>query len=118
MSAYDFTTPEAATASSIVIEANHDFRAHIEIDALQSAHLKDATRTLDISRVADFGDKKIVFASFLDRGRKVKKLYCFEKELESKLWLPRFISADSVKDTNEQLAKDMEAWEGKSHGDD
>ena len=63
--------------------------------------------------MADFGDKKIVFVSYMHKGAKRKRLSSFEKDLETKLWVPKHVSAYDVKKTNEQLAKEIEAWTDK-----
>ena len=111
---YDFSTPEAAAKSMLLIDSNRDIRAHLDLEGLkEDGNPKDAARTLEINRVADFGDKKVVFASYLQKGRKRKRLFGFEKDLESKLWVPAYVGAFEVRKTNEQLAKEMEAWEAK-----
>lgn len=118
VSGYDLSTPEASAKASLQMEANSDIRAQLEIGRLKGVDLDDAVRTLEINRTADFGDKKLVFVSFLDRGRKTKRVMAFEKDLESKLWLPTYVASYSVRSVDEQLAKDMEAWEDKKEGGD
>jgi len=96
------------------IETNQDVRAQYELARLkEGGSPNEALRTYEISRVADFGDKKIVFTSYMHKGQKRKRLLSFEKDLESKLWIPTYVSVYDVRKTNEQLAKEMEAWTGK-----
>lgn len=112
IASYDFSTPEAGAKSLIQIEANKDLRARLELqDLTEGGNSKEAVRTIEINRVADFGDKKVVFASYLRKGAKKKRVLGFEKDLESKLWVPTYVSAYQVKDVNAQLAKEIEAWE-------
>ena len=106
---YDFSTPEAAAKSIMQIKANGDVRALLEID--QTGMGGDSVRTFDVNRVADFADKKALFVSYLQKGEKQKKVIWFEKDLESKRWLPKFVSSYDVEKTNEQLSKEIRAWE-------
>ena len=109
---YDFSTPESGAKSLIQIEANKDLRARLELqDLTEGGNSKEAARTFEINKVVDFGDKKVVFASYLRKGAKKKRILGFEKDLESKLWVPTYVSAYEVKDVNAQLAKEMEAWD-------
>jgi hypothetical protein len=110
---YDFSTPEAGAKSVFQIEANQDIRAQLELERLKEGNPKDTIRTLEINRVVDFEEKKVVFASYMHKGGKRRRLLGFEKDLESKLWIPVYVSPYKVMKTNEQLAKEMEAWTDK-----
>ncbi|HEY2783843.1 MAG TPA: hypothetical protein VGJ05_02610 [Fimbriiglobus sp.] len=108
LSAYDFSSPEAAVKSQMEILEKSDFRALIELQRHKAGELKQSIKTLEISRVADWQDKKICFVAYLERGRKKKEIESFEKDLETKLWLPIFVSRFDVEKTDPKLAKEME----------
>lgn len=119
VSGYDFSTPELAAKSMTRIEMGRDIRAQMELgDLRRGGTPEEVYRTFEINRVADFGDKKIVFVSFLRKGKKRRELLEFEKDLESKLWLPASLSVYDVKKTDEKLAKEMEAWTERDKGSD
>ncbi len=105
LSSYDFSSPEAAARSLILIESNADVRAQVELARMREwGDGRDVGRTLEIDRVADFGDIKFVFLSYMAKGKKKKNVQGFEKNLETKQWSPRFVSSAQVRKTNEQLA--------------
>lgn len=109
---YDFSTPEAALKSRMQIRANQDIQAQIDLEKIQQGtQLEEVLRTLEIHRTVDFEDKKIVFFSYMKGGEKEKEYEAFEKDLESKLWFRKFVSVSSVRDSNDQLARDMESWD-------
>jgi hypothetical protein len=109
---YDFSTPEAALKSMMQIEADRAILAQLDLKFLQKGkELDEAVRTFEIHRTVDFKDKKVIFFSYLKKGEKEKEIMGLEKNLESKMWFREYVSVYDVKKTNEQLAKEMEAWE-------
>ena len=113
VSGYDFSTPELAAKSITRIDMGRDIRAQMELVDLRrygGGTPEEVYRTFEVNRVADFGDKKVVFVSFMRKGKKRKELHEFEKDLESKLWLPISFGLFEVKKSDEKLAKEMEAW--------
>ena len=112
LDSYDFSTPEAALKSGHLIKMNNDLQAQIDLQRLMNgAQNEEALRTLEVNRVADFQDKKIVFFSYLKGGEKQKEYQTFEKDLESKLWKSSYVGRGTVRESNEQLANDMDAWD-------
>jgi hypothetical protein len=111
ISSYDFTTPEAAAKSLVQIDKNQDFRARLELSELKEGRSgEEMSRTFEIHKTADFNDKKILFVSYANKGKKIKKIDSFEKDPETKLWIPTYVSEIEVRKVNEQLAKEMSAW--------
>lgn len=114
LSAYDFSTPEAAARSDLEIEANGDLRAAIDLGRLrQGQNLKDAVRTMEVSRTVDYGSTKVLFVSYMSKGVKKKKVMGFEKDLETKMWLPKSVYSFEIRKKDEKLAKEMDAWTEK-----
>ena len=108
---YDFSTPEAALKSRMQIEADRDIQAKLDMERIRAGdELEEAVRTLEINKTVDFEDKKVIFFSYLKKGKKVKRTMGFEKNLESKMWFRKYVDSYEVSRTNEQLAKEMRAW--------
>ena len=108
---YDLSSPEAAVKSLVQIQKGHDLKAQLDLTDLQEGNSgEEMIRTLEIHRKADFNDKKILFVSYTRKGTKIKSIETFEKDPESKMWLPKFLSNSDVSLVNEQLAKEMKSW--------
>lgn len=111
IAAYDFSTPETAARSVLQIDANGDVRAKIEL-----GHLSDggdphgAPKTMEVVRVVDHQGTKVVFARYARGGKTHRRVFTFEKDLETKLWRPNYLSSYRVRETDEQLAKEMNDW--------
>lgn len=111
IAAYDFSTPETAARSILQIDANGDVRAKIEL-----GHLSDggdphgAAKTMEVVRVVDYQGTKVVFARYAQGGKTRRRVFTFEKDLATKLWRPNYLSSYRVRDTDEQLAKEMSDW--------
>ena len=117
VSGYDFSTPELAAKSITWINVGRDIRAHMELSDLHRGGTpEEVYRTFEVNRIADVGDKKVVFVSYMRKGKKRKELLEIEKDLESKLWLPTSLRLYEVKKTDEKLAKEMEAWTEADRG--
>ncbi len=111
LKSYDLSTPEAAVKSLIQIHKGHDLKAQLDLSDLQEGNsVEEMIRTLEIHKQADFNDKKILFISYTRKGTKIKSIETLEKDPESKIWLPKFLSHSDVSLVNEQLAKEMESW--------
>ena len=112
MSKYDFTSPESAAKSMLEINSEVDVRANLEISRHRNGgSTSEILRTDEVNKVADYQDKKIVFVSYLQNGKKKKETLTFEKNLESKLWMPVTLLPYSIEDSNAELAKEMREWE-------
>lgn len=108
---YDFSTPEAAARSTLQIDLTNDLRAQMEINRL--THGDDPLsilKTLEVKRVAAYQGKRIAFASYEEGTRSRKRLFSFELEPVSKVWVPTYVSPYKVEKTDERLGKEMQAW--------
>jgi hypothetical protein len=110
---YDFSSPEAAVRSLAQIERNQDFRARVEVELLQFSREhngEEKTRTFEIHKTANHNDSKLVFVSYTKNGKKVRDVQSFEKDPETKLWMPNNVRTTEIARVNEQLAKEIGAW--------
>lgn len=111
IAAYNFSTPEAAARSVMQIDANGDVRAKIEL-----GHLSDggdphgAVETMEVVRAVDHQGTQVVFARYAQGGKTRRRVFTFEKDLATKLWRPNYLSSYRVRETDEQLAKEMNDW--------
>lgn len=111
IAAYDFSTPEAAAKSVLQIDANGDVRAKIELGHLSDGgDPHDAAKTMEVVRMVDHQGTKVVFARYARGGKTHRRVFTFEKDLETKLWRPNYLSSYRVRETDEQLAKEMNDW--------
>ena len=110
ISGYDFSTPAKAMDSSLAINLNTDIRAMMEMERVKSGKkLKEKRDTLKVHRDAEYQGKKILFISFNENGIEKHEVEGFEKDAESGMWFPAYVSKYSM--TDAPLKKSAEDWE-------
>ncbi len=108
---YDFSTPEAATRSMLQIDVAGDIRARLDLDRVRGGgDPLSILKSLEVKRVTEYQGKRIAFASYEEGQKKRKKLFSFELDPVSKLWVPTYLSPYQVEKTDERLGKEMQAW--------
>lgn len=115
ISAYDFTTPQNALDSSLAIDINADIRAMLDLQRLKSRNSKEKRETLKIHRDADYQGKKILFISFKQNGITKYDTEAVEKDAETGLWFPAYVSTYGMDD--DALERAINAWENKTDSD-
>src|SRR5262249_38380319 len=109
---YDFHSPKSALQSVIRMRIDNNYRAMMELEEIrEGADLKERLKTLEISKEADWGGRKVLFVSFEKGGIKRRRIEAVEKDARTGFWLPHFVSPLEVRKTDEALANEMERWE-------
>jgi hypothetical protein len=112
MAKYDFSNPKAALLSQYKMELNRDVRAMMDFSfRIKSSALREAIGSLEVRKEAEFQGKKILFIGFKKNGVNKYETKAFEKDAETGLWAPTYVSSFTVAKDDPQLAKQMEKWE-------
>jgi hypothetical protein len=114
ISAYDFTTPQNAIDSSLAIQINGDIRALMDLQRLQSRYAQEKRETLKVHRDAEYQGKKILFISFKENGITKYETEAVEKDAETGLWFPAYVSPYGMDDA--ALERTIKAWGNRTDG--
>jgi hypothetical protein len=121
LSAYDFSTPEAAVRSELEMQLNKDFRAQVDLQSVRSEKRnREFLDTLEIHKTVDYdrsgelrlGNEKefdpvwkVVFISFRRDGKKQYIHRLYRRHKESGLWMQGFAF-----NLRGELAKEVSEW--------
>ncbi|HVS38438.1 MAG TPA: MJ0042-type zinc finger domain-containing protein [Gemmataceae bacterium] len=112
MKRYRFSTPKDSLISQLQIEQNKDIRAMMELTALgNDPKVKEKLRTLEVRKEADWKGDKILFIVYEDKGVKKYETTAFERDVDSGVWFPKYVSRFDVENSDKDLAERMRAWE-------
>lgn len=112
--AYDFSSPEEALKSELLIQKSGDLLAQTEYQvrrSLKDIEARDAS--MEIHDSSDYDGKKILFISYLEDGKSKYDTRSFEKDSETGNWYYSYVSTYGMPD-NSDMKKRIEAWEAKS----
>jgi hypothetical protein len=113
ISKYDFSSPRAALVSQMRIKLNKDIRAVIDLETQVSGKkLEEKIQTFEVRKEVEFGGKKLLFITFKEDGISKYETKAVERDATTGLWLPSYLSAYTVEETNKALAGEMRRWEG------
>jgi hypothetical protein len=111
ISAYDFSTPEAAWRSGLEMQANEDLRAIVAFGRLLQ---EERNRTTKIEDSALDGDRVVLFLSLEEDGEPIYKTQGMKRLKDQDIWVPDYISSYSLRSGNAELATRMEEWEKRT----
>ena len=101
ISSYDFTTPKSALTSSLKIQANRDFRAMLDLERLKQGNTaNEKQRSVQVHKESNYQGKKILFISYTENGLKKNDISSFEKNADSGLWFPSYVSTYNMGDSD------------------
>ncbi len=117
---YSFATPEQAMRSDMKIEATGDIHALIELNAkLGKKQLKEKLNTLEVKRTAEYKGKTVLFIQYratdkdAKEAKERKEVVWYEQEEGSGYWRQSYVNSGEVRGTDEELAKDIDAWSSR-----
>jgi len=117
LSKYDFSTPEKAYRSGLVMERDRDLNARLEYEArIEGKRIREKIDTLKIHDTVDWQDKKLLFVSFEEDGELEHEVRGFEKHEDSGFWKYTYVSDYRVEKDDKALAERIRRWKrsGKS----
>lgn len=111
--AYSFTTPRKTLCSQLDMVLNQDFRAMQEIDFLRSGSTPQEMRdTLKVHKESNYQGKKLLFISYERNGLPHYDVESFEKDADTGLWFPAYVSTYNMDD--EALENAVTHWKDLS----
>lgn len=107
---YDFTTPHNAALSRLRIALEQDDRAAQELfHLLGSDELREKLSTFQIHEEAVYGDHRVLFISYDEKGVRKYEIDSYKKDARSGFWLPSYLNVYKMDDA--ELRAHIESWE-------
>ena len=111
LNSYDMSSPETAIVSLLEMKAGGDYRAMLELEQVGD-DTQEKIATLKIHKRSEYAGKIVLFISYEDNGISTYEISAFERQAESGIWMPTYLSAYSIDD--DDLSDAVMAWEAKS----
>lgn len=110
---YDFSSPEAAYKSHTTMYRDGDIAAirWYEVE-FRRALLDEKLKTFEVSRVAEYSGKRVLFVKYQSRGMDRYDTVAMERDAASGLWGEVRLSYFDV--TDEKLKDEMRKWEDQT----
>lgn len=98
-------------ASHLKLEKNRDVATARALNDLKSRRkLSEKIGSLKVEKTADFRGMRLLFTKYTENGVERKQVSAMEKDAETGLWFPTYVSAYMLRD-DPKLKDAYEDWE-------